>query len=376
MSDKPTNRDSFLKRSEYYIKKLFDKFLENSIIPILITKPEIQFNFETKPKILILRNDRIGDLLISIPTLRIIKNKFPDFEIDALISDKNIGAKRGFEPYISNLYIYRKNILFFIKLIIQLKKNRYDLVIDLFDNPSTTNALIMKLIKPSKTLGIRKKAAIKYTFEVLMLNRNQNHIVDRTAQLLLPFGINPKEENLTLEYNIKENELSEANNLLGGKTQKFRFGINLSGSSRDRYWGFANFKKLIAIIDKKYPYFEIVIFSTPEYKLDADNLTSCTNSKTAPLVNNFNIYAAMLSTCDILLTPDTSAVHLASAFKIPCASIGLYTWSGLEEFGMPWIPYKTSNRYIAAKYNLLALIDTGEVFNAIEQLIIENNLYD
>ena len=372
MSSKSVNRDSFLKRTEYYFKKKFDKYLENSINPELITKPENQFNFNSKSKILILRNDRIGDLLISVPILRLIKNKLPEIKIDALISDYNKSAKRGYEPYINNFYIYRKKISGLINLIRIFKKNRYDLVFDLFDNPSTTNALIIKLINPAKTLGIRKPKTNKYSIEVPLLNKNQNHIVERVAQLLLPFGIDPGNEDLSLEYQFKENELSEAHKLLGMKTGKFRFGINLSGSSRAKYWGFDNFKKLIEVVNNKYENCEVMIFTTPEYRLDADNLASATKAKTAPLVSNFNMYAAMLSTCDIILTPDTSAVHLASAFKIPC--IGLYIWSGLEEFGMPWIPYKSSYKCLKSRNNFLETIEPEEVISAFEELINDNNL--
>jgi ADP-heptose:LPS heptosyltransferase len=374
MSDIQANRDSFLKRTEYFIKKIFDKYLINSVTPILISKPENHFSFNSNSKILILRNDRIGDLLISVPFLRILKEKNPQVNIDALISENNKSAKSGYEPYINRFYIYQKNIIYLIKLIYQLRKINYDLVIDLFDNPSTTNAFMIKMIKPIHSLGIRKLITNIYSFEVPLLNKNQNHIVDRVAQLLLPFGINPQNENLSLGYNLNENELYEAEKLLCKKTRKYRFGINLSGSSRAKYWGIFNFKKLMELVNEKYLSFEIVIFTTPEYKSDALNLTLNSNSKIAPFVTNFNLYAAMLSTCDIILTPDTSSVHLASAFNIPC--IGLYIWSGLEEFGLPWTPYKTSYRCLTSNDNFLASIDSKDVFTAFEELVIYNNLVD
>ena len=39
-------------------------------------------------KLLVVRNDKLGDLILTLPALRIIKSSIPDIQIDCLVDDK------------------------------------------------------------------------------------------------------------------------------------------------------------------------------------------------------------------------------------------------------------------------------------------------
>jgi ADP-heptose:LPS heptosyltransferase len=52
---------------------------------------------------------------------------------------------------------------------------------------------------------------------------------------------------------------------------------------------------------------------------------------------SFNKFSGMISQLDLLFTPDTSIVHIASAFKVPV--FGLYVKYKTKD--MIWSPYKS-----------------------------------
>ena len=61
-------------------------------------------------KILIIRLDRIGDVILSTPAIRAVRQKFPQARIDlmvnAYVKDIVIG-----NPWVNNVLIYKKDVL-------------------------------------------------------------------------------------------------------------------------------------------------------------------------------------------------------------------------------------------------------------------------
>ncbi len=367
------SKDSWLKKIEYYLKNKIDKLVFKEMKSILIIKPEEKLSLFDGSKILILRNDRIGDLLVSVPFIKTLRNRYPNVEIDILLSVKNYSAKRAIEHLVNNIFVYRKKILNTLLLIYQLRTKKYDIIIDLFDNPTTTNSLIIKLAKPLYSIGLHKRKTNSYSIEVPLLNKLKNHIVDRINQLLMPFGIDPKNAESKLLYELKEQELNAANDLLGLKTKTYRLGINISGSSMSKFWGWDNYKEFIELIIKLHSNYEIIIFESGPNPGEAESLILNSICRIAPPTEDFNIYAAMLSTCDIILSPDTAAVHLAACFQIPC--VGLYLFSGTKETGVPWTPYNSPSKCIKTKTNDLKNIVVEDVVNALDELITEHSIY-
>ena len=95
-----------------------------------------------------------------------------------------------------------------IFLMRKLRKEKYDVVIDMFDNASTTSSFFVKNVKANISIGIDKENRNIYTHIVNLLDKNKFHPIERLAQILLPFGINPENENLSLEYNLLKDDIA------------------------------------------------------------------------------------------------------------------------------------------------------------------------
>ncbi len=372
MIEKNLQQDSLLKKTELSLKNVINIVLKGSKQPQRISKPMMIFSPENISKILILRQDRIGDVLVTIPTLRILKKAIPDCTIDICLSHRNVGVSPSLEPYIDNIIVYKNDIKSVISIKKILRRRKYDLVIDPFDNVSTTSSMLIKMSKAKKSLGIDKENRKIYDYTVPLLDKNKYHIVDRIAQILLPFGIDPSEQKKYLEYKLSNEDKKNAKKLLGEKTKSVRMGVILSGSTEAKFWGITNNVNFINTINERYEQIEFLVFGTKDIESKLDIIADKTQAHIAPFVDSVHEFAALLSTCDIILTPDTSSVHFASAFGIP--AIALYKVVQGHSAGSPWTPYGTSFRMIATTKESLKNIKISEVVNASEELFEEMEL--
>jgi ADP-heptose:LPS heptosyltransferase len=207
---------------------------------------------------------------------------------------------------------------------------------------------------------------------VPLADKNLVHIVERIANLLLPFGINPSKSNLDIEFRLNPSEIKLAKEEMPESFNKKILGINLSGSSRAKFWGTSNFIDFINRVYMNHSEFEVVIFAMPDYQKELDEILGSTKAVKAPNSNSFTQFASHISACNLILSPDTSVVHLASAFKIPC--ISLHLWTGTSDTGMPWHSYNAPHKVLKTNTNDLTQILVEDVYTAFEELNKGENL--
>ena len=57
--------------------------------------------------ILVFRTDRIGDLLLTCPSIKTIKQNFPESELSIMTSERNYTYAKTFD-FIDNVYLFPK----------------------------------------------------------------------------------------------------------------------------------------------------------------------------------------------------------------------------------------------------------------------------
>lgn len=85
----------------------------------------------------------------------------------------------------------------------------------------------------------------------------------------------------------------------------------------------------------------------------------------SPVTKTFDQFAAFIKRLSFLISPDTSAIHLASAFFIP--SVVLYVQS--DKALRIWEPYKTDYEVVVTDVDDLSNIQVADVEAAFEKLI-------
>ena len=328
-----------LKSLELALRRAFLAVTDRPFTGAFVTSPRDAFGLGDAPRILLLRQDRIGDVLVSVPMIRALRRRYPRAHIAMLLSRANYSVRHALAPYVDQTWRYDKTLGSAVGLIRALRAARYGIAVNLTDNPSVSSQLLMRWCGAPYRLGIRHARAGHYTHAVPLLDRGSVHIVERMAQLLLPFGIDPTQAPLELEYQLSDADRALARTRLGPTDRPLRLGVNISGSSRLRYWGGDNFIACIRWMREFDPRFAIWVGGAPAYRADVEAIAAATGAAPLPPMASFHEFAAVLREFDMLLTPDTSVVHLAAAWKTPM--VGLFRQSPEV---MPWYPYHSPYR--------------------------------
>jgi ADP-heptose:LPS heptosyltransferase len=355
---------SILKSLERSLRRRFLAVTDRAFTGAFVTTPRDAFGLGDAPRILLLRQDRIGDVLVSIPMIRALRHGYPGARIDMLFSRSNYGVRQAIAPYIDHAWRYDKTLASAVRLLGAIRAARYDVVVDLMDNPSVSAQLVTRWCGARYRLGIRHERAGHYTHAVPLLDRRRVHIVERMAQLLLPFGIDPTQTPLELEYQLSDAERGLARTRLGPTDRPLRLAVNISASSRSRYWGRDNFIGCIRWMREFDPRFAIWVSGAPAYRAEVEAIAAATGAACLPPLGSFHEVAALFREVDLLLTPDTSVVHLAAAWKIPM--VGLFPETPDL---VPWYPYRSPYRAVHAA--TVPDIPVVAVEDALRSLVVE-----
>ena len=79
-------------------------------------------------KILVIRNDRIGDLILSTPVIQALRNHFPESQIDFLVSRYAAEVIQG-NPWVNEIIEDDKQRGTFKKLLKKIRTKKYDLAV-------------------------------------------------------------------------------------------------------------------------------------------------------------------------------------------------------------------------------------------------------
>jgi len=149
-------------------------------------------------KVLVVRFSSIGDIVLTTPVLRGLKEQIENIEIHYL-TKKQFAPILQENPRIDKIYTIDNHI---DELVDDLKKEKYAFIIDLHNN-LRTKSLKFKLRRPSKS--INKLNWKKWFFVQLKINTMpRKHIVDRYFETVASLGV--KNDQKPSEYFISEND--------------------------------------------------------------------------------------------------------------------------------------------------------------------------
>lgn len=355
---------SLPKRVEIQLRRWLLRRWEGAA-PLLVTMPTPLLQLYPGSRVLFLRQDRIGDVLVSIPLLRSFRRHFPEASIELLLGRTNWEVRHATRPYVDRCWRYEKTPRALLRLLSELRAQRYDALVDLMDNPSVTSSVFLTIVPARARVGIAKGNDAAYTHVVPLLERSRVHIVERLAQLLLPFGIDPVGEDLRLEYPITDAEREWATAVLGPCRKAYRVGINLAASHPDKTWSAAQWSTFLRELSRKHPEAELLLFASPAYARAQAEIAAETGVRPVPTMPSFHQFAILLERCDIIVTPDTAAVHLAAAWQRPC--VALYVWDRPEL--MPWLPYRSPHEAVYTRQSPLQNLPVADALDAFERLL-------
>jgi ADP-heptose:LPS heptosyltransferase len=323
---------------------------------------DIDFN---SCRFLFVRQDRIGDVLVSTPVFEALRRHYPKARFDIVVSPNNLAAVAGNRLF-SRRWIYTKRPWDTLRLIRSLRRERYDVAIDLMDNPSATSTIFMLLAGARWNVGLRKENERVYDVAVPLLSRKDTHIVDRLAEILRVFRIDPATEDLRVTYVPQPASFEAVNALFRdlGLMGTTVVAVNISAGSEARSWEVEKYRELVRRIAEKRSGARFLILAKPQDAGRCAEIAAGIPTATICPALTFDQFAAAVAGASVLITPDTAAVHLAAAARVP--AVVLYVQSDPEL--RIWDPYRSPSEAVITSSRTLADVSVEDVLEAFERL--------
>jgi ADP-heptose:LPS heptosyltransferase len=280
--------------------------------------------------VLFLRQDRIGDMVVTLPTIHALRRRFPELEIGVLASQANAAVIRH-DATVKEIYLYNKKRLSETLRTLRLIRNRrYDVVIDLMTGTSITSLILTLIVgRGSFKIGLSKEAFHQYydhyTCESVL---GEEHISYQIGATLLPFGIDlarePLDGALRLSAAQQEKGAQIVANLRDGKYAKL-IGINVSAGRVNRSWDQERYAKAVARLSRLYRELQFVILCEPRDYVRGAIVANAGGENVAIIPKGLSLpeVAAVISKLDCVLSPDTSICHIAAGLGVPL--LGFYS---------------------------------------------------
>ncbi len=290
-------------------------------------------------KILIVRTDRLGDVILSTPVIKNLRRHYPDSYIAFMCRPYTRQALEG-NPYLDEVIVYdkygsQKSLPESIKFAFKLKKKKFDLALIL--HPTNRTHLIAFLAGIPKRVGWDKKLKFLLT-DKLKQNKDQGikHESEYNLDFLRYLGIPTTEKELYFPLREKENkrvnEILEKNSI--NKEDKIVV-VHPSASCPSKRWPQDKFIELIKIINKGQKTKTIVITSADQ-KQFGEKIIKETEAIDLRGLLTISETASLLNKASLLISCDSGPVHIAAALGVPVISIFGRNQAGLAP--QRWTP--------------------------------------
>jgi ADP-heptose:LPS heptosyltransferase len=314
-------------------------------------------------KILIVQLGKIGDMALTTPLFKAIMEKIPHAKIHVLASHRGVVVIDN-NPHVQKIFTFRKDPFRLPALLLQFLLGQYDVWIDPKDHFSTESSLLVRLCRPIMSVGFNKNGQKIFSHSLSTEAMPNQHVVNINMLALKPLGISKGPVTLpelfpepSLQYAIRKRYLTEDKNTIL---------LNISAGNSYRYWIKEKWAEIAGFLSKKG--FRVLISCAPPDLALAKSIHEYEPSAQIFYSSSIKDIIALMPDIKLVITLDTSIVHIASAFNTPSIALfpgsdwNLTKYRPLSELSIVIQPDKEGE---------VASISVGEVEKAIESLVLK-----
>lgn len=293
--------------------------------------------------VLFLRQDKIGDMVVMLPTLHTLKHHRPDITVGVLASPVNHRIVEH-DRSVDKIHIYRKSLLPMIKTFREVQKVNYDMVVDLMTGTSITSLVIAMLCSPrAYRAGIGKESFRKYydyyTLEA-MNHERKLHITEMFRATIEPLAILLRDGITNGKIALSEAQQARGEELARQiRDPRYRglIMLNVSAGKTDRTLSQAKFVRLVGEVSQKYPDLQFMISYAPNEANLARKARAAGGENVTMLPPGVKIMelAALMTRLDAIISVDTSICHIAANLDVPLLAM----YNGNHYNFARWYPY-------------------------------------
>lgn len=305
--------------------------------------------------IIIQAQEKIGDAILLTPLLRLLRTALPDAEIH-LVTYSSVYAFFRNDPHIDEVHRGKNHYAAFYKAI---RGREFDVLYSTKDHFSFTFVYQARLIPARYRVGIEHPLHAGFFHRLIRLDFHQ-HVVEKNCALLNLLNIPYRKEECR-PY-LPEGDVSEPVRKFATQLSTLKpVGINLSAGEKEREWTLEKWVDLVGRMDQP-----VVVLAMPDRAQDKHFLETRFDH-VIPSPQTRSIYDAgqIIQRLKVLISPDTSLVHVASCYGTPVAGLYRADLDHIERF----YPYAVPHRVLASPTHRITDIGVESVLNAVDELM-------
>lgn len=278
----------------------------------------------SRKRILVIKLSALGDVILSIPSLRALRRRFPQSRISVLVDRRSRAIIRNC-PYVDDTLVYQERKRWFLPLWRTariLAREDFDVVVDLQNNRTShwLAALSGARIRAghadrrwSFLLNHRAPSAdaagppLEHQFQVLKL------VGVSEFDKQLEGWTRPEEDEAMREF-LEREWVSKSQVLVG---------INPGSSPRwpTKQWPVESFAKLCDELAKRN--IRVVLTGSEHDRPLAEELLNLTRNKPINAVGKTTIteLASLVKRCQVFISSDSAPMHIASSMNVPLVAL-------------------------------------------------------
>ncbi|WP_339052945.1 glycosyltransferase family 9 protein [Fusobacterium animalis] len=298
--------------------------------------------------VLFLRYDgKIGDMIVNSLMFREIKKVYPDIRIGVIARGAAIDIIND-NPNVDKIYEYYKDRKKIKNLALKIKEEKYDLLIDFSEMLRVNQMMLINLCGARINIGLDRKdwELFDLSIESGKDFKWTEHITKRYLAYLIKLGL--KKENIDISYDIYLEDEKKYEAFFNEIKESKKLILNPYGASKHKSFNVETLENIIDYLKDK----DIAIILTyfgDKYK-ELEFLEKKYKYVYIPKeIESILDTAILIKKSDYVISPDTSIVHIASAFNKKMITV--YPPKG-GKYGVDhlvWAPKSEYNKVIFCK---------------------------
>ena len=264
--------------------------------------------------VLFLRYDgKIGDMIVNSLMFREIKKVYPDIKIGVIARGAAIDIIKD-NPNVDKIYKYYKDRKKIKDLALKIKEEKYDLLIDFSEMLRVNQMMLINLCRARINIGLDRKdwELFDLSIESGKDFKWTEHITKRYLAYLIKLGL--KKENINISYDIYLKDEKKYEVFFNEIKESKKLILNPYGASKHKSFSIETLENIITYLKDK----DIAIILTyfgDKYK-ELEFLEKKYKYVYIPKkIESILDTAILIKKSDYVISPDTSIVHIASAFN-------------------------------------------------------------
>jgi heptosyltransferase-2 len=323
--------------------------------------------------IFLIRTDRVGDVILTTPAVRAIRQTFPKARVTMMVAAANASLMDG-NPDINQLMVddrwgKHKGMGGFWRLVREVRCQHFDIAVN-FIPKKRTNLLCFLAGIPRRVGYLNNKYGFLLSHQILD-SRHQGTMHESEYCLQVVKTLGATTDTLMPFLSVKPDDESWAKDVLshaGYDSSSIMVAVHAGASCPTKRWPVARFADLLKQMRRTY-FCHIVLVGGPETIASSRELGKQLGDPVLDMTGKTTLgrLAGLLQECRLLISNDSGPVHMADALGIPVVSIFTRNHPGINP--QRWRPLGPQSRvvapplqsgiFLAKKYEDLSQIGEG-----------------